>query len=358
MHQEHNIPWNLLAQNVKFVHEHPGYTPRTTGFFAVTDRPKQANELNHFVRVFVATIRTFSETERRKYPSSDEFQGEGTGQGAGTGGKLLYSDELKARYPEFLNEKNQRVEYWIERRHEWEVEVDVGEGKKKVKKKEIRREYATSHGDLADAVKVLIIENQMEALLMLANHPDVPLHQLYWLSWGHHFGWSRVMESALEGYLFFNLVAAKGLLVIGGEGGRGAGAIGIGIGTGIGGTKEKARAKYTEMDAYRHLVVNSTASMDFPAQQIPHRLFFGKSYSYCVKNEDLPEVHEEYERLKGYLKKNFELMYKCDMLMKECGREVEWEREVVHVLERLVRGLKVDHGWDEDSGKWRDPVFV
>ncbi|KAJ3503743.1 hypothetical protein NLJ89_g8300 [Agrocybe chaxingu] len=65
---------------------------------------------------------------------------------------------------------------------------------------------------LADVVKILLFENQMETLLMLVQHPDVPIDHLHYLSWGHHFGFSKVKESALQAYLYFNCADATNTL--------------------------------------------------------------------------------------------------------------------------------------------------
>ncbi|RXW18938.1 hypothetical protein EST38_g6915 [Candolleomyces aberdarensis] len=48
--------------------------------------------------------------------------------------------------------------------------------------------------------------------------------------------------------------------------------------------------------------------------------------------------------LDEYPKLNFALLYKYDMVLRECGKEPEWEREIVGLMGYLVKGLKVEHG--------------
>ncbi|KAF8873178.1 hypothetical protein CPB84DRAFT_1690912 [Gymnopilus junonius] len=189
MHQGHNIPWNTISTNFKLVKDDKHFTPPFTGIVSKR-HPEAANEVKYFVNKFAQAIRIFSETERRKYP----------GNFAPIPSGNLFSDELIAKYPEYLNRNNQKIEYWIERA---------------ANNVHFPMHYNTGSGDLADVVKVLLCENQMETLLMLAQHPSVPLGNLHNLSWGHHFGFSRVKESAARAYLFFNCAEAIGILDIG-----------------------------------------------------------------------------------------------------------------------------------------------
>ncbi|GLB40691.1 hypothetical protein LshimejAT787_0805620 [Lyophyllum shimeji] len=283
MHQEHTIPWNALASNFKFSRDDPHFTPRRTALFP-RNLPNQAQALNHFVRVLQTTITTFSETERAKYPASFD---------APTSGRL-FSDELRARYPEFLDEKNQRIEHWIERVHAYEDAHKI--------------QYWLNHGDLADVVKILIDENQMQPLLMLARHPQVPLGTLCHLSWGHHFGFSRVMESALLAYVLLNLFAALDIL--------------------------RDDGGYLEMGIYRYMVRTSTEEdMDYPAQQLPHCAYLNALPENPATG--LPEVHHDFAGLKQYVKTMFALLYRYDMVVRECGRDPEWESEIRTVLSMI-----------------------
>jgi len=294
MHQEHTIPWNSLASNLKFAHESPHFTPRRTGLFP-RNLPNQAQTLNHFVRVLHKTITTFSDTERAKY---------GTSFDAPTSGKV-FSDELRDRYPEYLDEGNQRIENWIERAKHCHYDPSV-------------LGYGTSQADLADVVKILINENQMETLLMLAHHPQIPLGKLHHLTWGHHFGFSRVMENALLVYVLLNLFAAAGMLQENGDGNQ-----------------------YLETDEYRCMVRCSTQSMDYPAQQLPHRAFLDALPKDPASS--LPAVHHDLAGLKEYLKTVFCLLYRYDMVVRECGLDPGWEGEIVGLFEYSIgRGVRIE----------------
>ena len=88
---------------------------------------------------------------------------------------------------------------------------------------------------LADVVKVLLQENQLSTLLMLAHHPDISIGHLHTLSGGYHPGFERVKESSIRAYVFFNSAYATGILENG---------------------------SYREMDYYRHLIRETVFNRD------------------------------------------------------------------------------------------------
>ena len=282
MHQEHNIPWKTLASNFQFIRDNPRYTPRINAGIFIRNLPHQTSQFQHFVRAFSNTVDTFAQTERAKYPIS--FPTPTSDQ--------VFTDGLRHKYPDFLNERNQRIEFWI------------SSGK--------LYGYNTSHGSLADVVKILIHENQLSTLLMLAQHLDIPLHQLCHLSWGHHFGFSRGLDSSLRAYIFFNVAAAMGIL---GDG------------------------RYREMDYYPELVRYLNNAGDYPGQQVLHRQFF-EEYRVPPSGEggQSPAVHQDLSRLRQYMKDLFATMYRYDIVMKECGRDPEWDYEITGAFRWLVLG--------------------
>jgi hypothetical protein len=206
-------------------------------------------------------------------------------------------------YP--LCEEFQDVEYWIN-----------------------QAPYNTSTANLADAVKMLIISNGMLALLRLANHEKIPLEDLNQLSWGHGVGVTHVADVALEIYMLLNIAASV-----------------------------KANAKpgsandsvcLTETQLFRRFTGWGLADFDFPAQNIPHRLFWnpkGITDSINCSSWDPLSLGSDDERreMKEYLKMCFELLYRYDLLMREMGRDPEWKTKILGTL-RLwgARSITVD----------------
>lgn len=298
MHQAHTIPWNSFASNFKFIRDNPHRTPRVTGLFP-RNLPTQGRDLNHFSRVLAETIRTFSETERKKYGKSFKIPPSG----------LIFSDALRDKYPQHLNEDYQRYDYWIAcAEHGDPTSMPYYD--------------APSEPSFADVVKILINENEISALFTLAHHPRIPFCRLYNVYWGHHFGFSRVGEAALQSYIFFNLVAATNTL-LGGE--------------------------YTEMENYPYFVNEIAGRMHCSAQQLLHRAFLDPK-----KKNDLPEVHHDLVGLREYLKTAFSLLYRLDMIVRECGRgdDLDWEHEIIKSFSynRLVAAkVTVEDTWVEGS---------
>ncbi|KAJ7655243.1 hypothetical protein DFH06DRAFT_495919 [Mycena polygramma] len=297
MHQAHNIAWDSLTANLVFIFENPKITPRRTDLFP-RKLASQANSLNHFARTVATTIRAFSDTERAKYPAHYD---------APLHGKV-FSDAILSRYSNLsypsITRKNQSIENWIER---------AG----------TTPSYATSEGDLADVVKILLAENQLETLLMLAQHPRVPLGDLHSLSWGHSFGWDHSMHWALDAYIFFNVLLSQPEL--------------------------HADGRYKSMRSYQWIGRGLTASMDYDAQSYPHREFFCGALEGRVPDDFDPLG--DLDQLQDYLKMCFRLLYRYDMLARECGRSLDWEGSIAHTVGSMYT-VKVDY-IDSAGQDWR-----
>lgn len=306
MHQDHNIPWNTLASNFKFIHENPHITPHRTDLYPLY-KPTQAGDFTHFVKALKMTIQEFATTERAKYPSTFPAPSEGK----------VFSDDLLKRYPTsyptspffhlpLLDTNSQRIENWIARA---------------LPTNQANEQTPSYFNDdqLGDIIKLLIVENQMETLLMLAHHPKIPINSLHHMSWGHSFGWNRLQEYALQAYIFFNVIASKPELIESG--------------------------KYKEMESYKYVVNHLTGTVDGDGQTIPHREFLLRPVTgnTCQKlhnrtmDETFIEVFEDLKLLQEYLKKLFSLLYRYEMLVRECGLDSQWELEISDAMWWLWR---------------------
>jgi hypothetical protein len=298
MHQDHNLHWDIVAANLVHIHENPRLTPRRSDLFP-RKLPSQTRSLHHFVRALVSAIQSFSSTERAKYPArfgkpdsgevfADEFLSGKPSPIPGQGLSYL---------PTALNSQNQRIEYWIK---------SAGSGK---------HGYTTSNGDLADAVKELLAANQMSSLLMLAQHPRIPIGELRYLSWGHSFGFDYAASTALTAYIFFNVLEAT-----------------------------PAASKCLELHSYKHVLHSLTCSGDYDAHTLPHRMFF-RTGDQARRGEARDfDPRADFSALKDYLKWCFAILYKYDMLLKECGLDPNWEREIVYTLNSIWNfGLEYVH---------------
>jgi hypothetical protein len=265
MHQSHNIPWHIFPIHFQFIHPNRSVTPHRTDLFP-RNLPTQAGDLNHFTNKLVATIHEFAKTERAKYPEKIAIPASGK----------IYPDALRDRYPEYLNETNQLLENWFYEGY-----------------------FNSGHGGFADVVKILVIENELQALLMLVQHPKVPFTSLRSLSWGHGFGFERVAE-AIDPYIYFNVLDAMDLLA-GGE--------------------------YKELDSYKDLMRSITPHMDHDAQQVPHWAFIDEHNKKSPRIGEAP--FDDYAAVREYLKKLFAIIYRYQVLLSECGLDHDWASDTV-----------------------------
>ncbi|OCK83660.1 hypothetical protein K432DRAFT_423240 [Lepidopterella palustris CBS 459.81] len=229
----HTLHWSSIASHFYYIRNNPHVTPHKTNIFP-RNLPGQEKALQHFARVFATTIRSFSETERSKYPAvidiptdgkifpdellTAEFHREACayftrdrttdagmpGTPASTSASASASASSSTTTPKTktkskpssgtlthpysltpLLPSSQHLSHWINLAHHSSNPT-----------------YTTSYGSLADICKIFFQTNSLPTLLLLAQHPLVPLHTLNSLSWGHSFGISWTAEAALTGYLF------------------------------------------------------------------------------------------------------------------------------------------------------------
>ncbi|KAH7923509.1 hypothetical protein BV22DRAFT_577422 [Leucogyrophana mollusca] len=284
MHQEHTIPWNTLASHLDFIRDNPHVTPCRTDLFP-RNRPTQTKEFTHFAKVLAKTISTFSQTERSKYPPVSESPSSGK----------IFSDELRDRYPEHLDRRYQHIQNWFTDGQDFSYSL-----------------YHPAH-----AVKVLINENEMTSLLTLAQHPRISLLR-FRDSCADHYrgGFSCVARNALDIYLIFNVAAAKGIL----ENGE---------------YKEMRGAQWSIADC----VGCRPGSPHDEAEQLPYKSFFNWPPDQASQGWSPDQTinalnaHGDLGRLHDLLKLAFRLLYRYDLVHRECGEAPDWESLIT---ERMV----------------------
>ncbi|PWY81606.1 hypothetical protein BO94DRAFT_536866 [Aspergillus sclerotioniger CBS 115572] len=324
MHLDHKIPWNTAATHVTYIKNNPQFTPRRTDLFT-RSKPSESTDLNHFRRTLIRTIREFSTTEESKPLKCIPLDN-------------LLSDDLLS-YPEQhfnlgshttnsalnnpLSSQHRNIQYWIDRAGTPPTS------------------YVSGDGDLADAVKMLIIiagsakkgdekskEMSREAisvLLTLSRHPQVPLHTLASIHWGHAFGVELVADTALTVYILINLMDRV-----------------------VSNKRDDNEASVLETRTFQYWAGNALANYDYPAQNIPHRRFWtglGVTEEWVYQQrgrEGLPtvggtdplkgETEDIRSGLQQYLKTCFAILYVYDMLLREWyGSEAadeKWEYRI------------------------------
>ncbi|KAF9272160.1 hypothetical protein BGZ68_002655 [Mortierella alpina] len=321
MHLDHIIPWNTISKNFSVrKNDKLSWDGLVTMDFNPREKPNQKNELLYLSNALANAIEEFSATERRKYPN--KFPAETTGK--------VFSDELLQKRlvldegcatngGTYLTSQNQRLEFWIRRaRAQYEHDPDTWLQPSQLM-------YSTNDLDLADAAKILIIENDMSAVLTLARHPLIPFRNLISLSWGHSFGINRLVEYCLHSYIYLNILAEF--------------------------PKWCQKEEYRKLEAFKRLENLMTSTCDGDAQMTMHHSFYcelrepeelmHKGRTDLVPRFAPRDIFADMGRMKEYLKLCFAVLYRYDMMVKECGEETDWMSEIAFALQQLHVDLQV-----------------
>ncbi|KAF5724688.1 hypothetical protein FMUND_574 [Fusarium mundagurra] len=328
MHLDHKIPWHLIAP-------HFSLTPaEQDGNYSLTalGLPEQQAVIGHFSRVFLTTIREFSDTEATKIES------------APVAGKLFSDDVLYYAERKFglephedisalhnpLKPSHQDLEYWKRRAKDLDSDAEPF--------------YCGADGDLADAAKMLVIvaataddkttrREALSALVRLAK--EVPLSNLRGLHWGHSFGLDLVATVALQMYIYLNLIEAVE-------------------------SRAAERVPLLSVDNFLSFLGNhALENYDFPAQNIPHRAFWfslGVTESWVAGRrkgslegdmaavDPLADGSDEVQKkaregLKKYLKDCFAILYMYDVVLRNMigleQADEHWQDDLTWVFQWL-----------------------
>lgn len=359
MHLDHKIPWNAIAGHLVLIRSNPSCTPHRSDLFwnkgygkdAVAEKATLQKVQDHFIRVFISTVHEFADTQSAKQASLTASLPTGR----------LISDELIAfaedRY-DLLPHGGNSVEHNPIAREDQDIE-SWRRAANLENDPIVEPNYTTANADLADATKLLItlaattarkpqesvlIEEAQTALVRLSTDPLIPLHRLDNLSWGHGFGVSLLASLALEIHILINLYGAVNKLPGGNQG------------------------KLSVLEMQRLLDVlggDALSDYDYPAQNIPHRAYWhrlGVTWEWINKqcqhldedNDGLPTAEsggavadplaegqdaDVRDRLKGYLKTCFAILYMYDGLRRKWYGDEEadekWTEKIQWVFDKI-----------------------
>ncbi|KAF9949643.1 hypothetical protein BGZ72_008603 [Mortierella alpina] len=305
MHQDHNIPWTTVASYFAVMDSprplYPNAPPDPD--FRPLERPHRAQVFNYFTKALIKTIHEFADTERGKYPT--KFQTEKTGD--------VFSNIViqKCNHYRFyttpcLNETKQKMEHWISR-------VKHADGKP-VDGIAQTPTYYPEDIDLATVIKILIVENEMLPVLKLASHPSVPLETLYQPR-RPNCGWNQLVKYTMQAYVYINILAEFPDYCQG--------------------------RNYRNLRSYRN-VMGKVLKSDEPVELFHHSYLAPldedgiwrpedcRNYSY-----DAIDIFGDMKRLKEYLKACFAVLYRTEMMARECGKVIPWREMVETALDRF-----------------------
>ena len=203
-HQTHNIPWQTLADTLKFKHQNKSYKWVTNLFF--THKSDQLKRLKYFTSGFISTLNEFSDSERAKY--SEEYEPpspEDKVLTAQTARNIqLTIKRCREEHPRqnadngLMSEDEHRMNVWLN----YKSCTCCGNN----------YDYK-GHWPTLTIFKSLILHDEMDTLLRINSHPDTRLVD-YWLAsccWHHDgWGWLELVRKALMVYVCLNVFFAKG----------------------------------------------------------------------------------------------------------------------------------------------------
>lgn len=326
-HQTHNIPWSAISDTLELVKTHPhrnNFTDERVRVLAATHDIAAEKQRAHFARVFVKNLADFAATERRKYPADLLADAEGSHDDP-----VVFAETTEAALEAHLRDGFRTLD---------DISPDRG----------IRHAttWVTADNGYADSkarvVMALIATGETLSLLRLARWREdgakgsSPLMR-YWSYPGANPGWSNVMRSALQAYLFFNVVVCWEQLWMVYEDGDGSGGKpGVVV-------RGKARAPgrdYRDSHAFAYVLSDCTRSQDGDTWTVPHRVFYGGEFGYdlCeqLKAQGLDPLHPaKMEQMREYLKMCWEHLVRVHMVLAEADTEFDWEFEVKSTIRWL-----------------------
>ncbi|KAL3427738.1 hypothetical protein PVAG01_01247 [Phlyctema vagabunda] len=365
-HQAHALPWKTLAANLVYKKIYrPNTMDQSEEMIIPLDKESQAKELAYFGRGLAKQIQEFGASERAKYKPqayyvtratewtnsafpNDEVATEASAVetrkqhkkeklNSKPEARMVYSDELKDRYWGSQHDErplnfslslwrtdSQDIECWLDRPSCGNT--DFGETIKVLMMEASAAAPAVSAIDPLGRGHETKREN-METLLLMANHPRVSVHSFRNMHHGHHFGVSRVAEEAVKAYVFLNV-----LVVMKENGSK----LFDTLVDADGNTDKDLRQNYMALRQYTRLLSSIAGSYDGDAQCIVHQdFFFSKPWSAEAREvfwktgtqKPTNDVLADMEELKEYLKGVWRIMVTYDIILREEGQDPDWEDE-------------------------------
>lgn len=369
-HQAHTLPWNTLASNFQYkTTYHSGRPYGVKDIFAL-GKPNQEREVKYFGQALAKRIQEFTASERAKYGSAESYKRRAASwtrsdrqkpnrqQTAGRGSqpafvkksedqhqetRLVISDELVRRYSDSKNyschtyfldrhHSSQTIEEWLKPHYQWVLGVDIVDILM-LEASAVAPALSAETNSREDSRSKS--RESMETLLLMANHPRLDFLSLKYMCWGHHTGFCRLAEQAVQSYIYM------GVLLTLQE--NGSEVCDIIPADELDPTKEDPAhccRRYMRCPSYQQLLSYLIGSYDGCANTFVHRDFFiapegcGPLFEgapqYCPGSQR--DVFADITAIREYLKGLWRLMVTFDVIIGDAGDQFDWERESWNTL--------------------------
>jgi len=182
-HQTHNIPWNVLANNLEFISANPCQLGGAN--LHLRSLPDQVKQLNFFAEAFARNVCDQARRERAKYPEKyDSLAAD----------DIILHDELVRKLLPVVHKLRQAKvgPYWDTDRKpprpsvhgDWPLPHDKRKASAFLMpyRNNSCYDFLTVNGDAffnVEIVKALILEGEMDAVLRICAQPSVDLKSWY-----------------------------------------------------------------------------------------------------------------------------------------------------------------------------------
>lgn len=220
-HQAHNIPWTVLASQLKWRLSNRCNKDATN--FHWRFRDDQDKQVNYFINAFARNVKDHADCERRKYSEND--------QGPPQRDDIVIDDDVAKRILPTVHRwrrSNSRYRHVRETPERHLCTHEKGDKRCRcVLPLEERRmsSFLRKHrwNDCyqffeinkesflnLEIVKILLLHGEMNTILRVCSHPDVDLEnwweQAQCMCVGPDLGWEHICKLALDSYILLNLL--------------------------------------------------------------------------------------------------------------------------------------------------------
>lgn len=200
-HQAHAIPWQTLADKLKYMHCSPRNHDITNLYLRKTKDKNQGRQLQYFVKGFTRALKEYSGIERGKYDKEPTVPDQH---------EIVISDDAVSKMSKTLRgyKSNAISKSLAELLSPWERSMQ-----------RFIRDTETGEGDMfpgafeaCELTKILIMYGEMSTLLRLAAHPKVHFYRLWHedeYANSNGYGVHKLLQSTLQAYICLNTLVIR-----------------------------------------------------------------------------------------------------------------------------------------------------
>ncbi|KAH6665400.1 hypothetical protein B0J14DRAFT_231592 [Halenospora varia] len=343
-HQQHTLPWNVLERNFQYQPAYLHNDGQTSPDIIALQKPLQTEDLIFFSDALAKQIKDFGNFVRQRFKrraqygniaakwlTSDEYEAM---PGASTtrkviGERIMQKWTGKSQQERGLSKEEEfnNVENWIRaaRRNESGELFYSGEEESmpevvKVLLKEAAAIMEPESTNRPTGSEEPICNEALDSLLLMANHPKIPLMTLRYTGSHYEAGISTILRSCLRAYLMINLLVvlkeAGSLICEQVNWNRMAPPQNFAL-----------PKRYMECRSYQSMLLYCTCNFDLTGRRNIHGTFLNRGQSFHVLS-DMGACEE-------YIKFLWRIMVVYDFVVREVGTDPDIAHETLCIFQSM-----------------------